>query len=119
MDRTVGIQTTIVSLLKAIAGQAITSQLLCPMGVCPMLYSGHSFVRQGDGRMTDGGNRTYLLDYIEDLTFELAKMANAVECDRLAFLLDLARTEAAEISGKKPKIGVVGNRSRDGTHLPS
>lgn len=39
-----------------------------------------------------------VLDYIGDLTSELAKMAKAVNCDKLAFILGLAAIEAEQIA---------------------
>ena len=38
------------------------------------------------------------VDYIGEMTLELAKMAKAAHCDKLALILDLAALEAAQIS---------------------
>ncbi len=45
--------------------------------------------------MANGANRSEIMNYISDMSSELAKMAAAAECDHVAFLLELARIEAA------------------------
>jgi hypothetical protein len=54
--------------------------------------------------MTDSGRqgRKETLDYIGELTSELAKMASAARCEYLAHLLNLARIEAEENARQNP-----------------
>lgn len=53
--------------------------------------------------MANGANRSEIMHYIGDLSFELSKMAAAAGCDHLAFLLELAGLEAAATAGASPE----------------
>ena len=48
--------------------------------------------------MSRRADRCDLLNYIGDLSCELARMAADAECGHLAFLLELARAEAADLA---------------------
>ena len=71
--------------------------------------------------MTDSGQqgRKETLDYIGELTSELAKMASAAHCPYLTHLLDLARFEADEIARQEagcPNVAAAGDLFKAITH---